>query len=312
MRPLTLYIIAKGLLGQANNRFSWNCFFYLIRCILHPKTKKTLNCMQKYLILILFFTFSLKAETTVNISNELKKIPIEECEKIHSFFYKMIRHFGFGYTLFGHTPVSTTCWLTVPDYNKKRPYFSVDEEFVEAYKVWKKHSHKFPSKKFILSERSLFAGTEYTNLILIKKSEFDKKVRLHPTYFPGDYDVNSFIKNEIVKNYRRDGSEIDGYHIRMGILLGYGIENAKEFTKRIKKQSRDKNDPDWILFKDLIKAERKKNEPFPSVFLVNPNTQETNDLLTEFIPIQEKLCGILNDENFLQIVLEEYCSIKDY
>lgn len=260
--------------------------------------------MKKIFFFLILVNFLLKAEGSVTVLEKFQEISSEDQEKIHYFFEKLIKQYGFGYTLFGEKPVSMLYWLAIPEHDRKRPYFSVDENFVEAYKIWKKHEGKFSSEKYFFEERSLVVGKEYVDLILINKSEFYKKIFLHSNLFPDHYDERAFINNEKMELFSKE--DLGGYHLRMGVLLGYGEGNASEFAKRTINDP--KESPDWVVFKDLIRTKKNKNTPNPPVFRANPHTQETQKLIENYSQTQEKLEDILNNENFLQIVLEEYCS----
>ena len=265
--------------------------------------------MKKILIFLIFINVLLKADATVNVSGELKNIPAEDQEKLSYFFEKLIRQYGFGYTLFGDKPVSLLCWLVVPDQNKKRPYFTVNREFIEAYQVWKRHQDKFPSDQYLLADRIFCIDKEYVDLVLIQKSEFYKKVDAFPDVFPLGYTMESFMEDEILENYLNSSNqEKSNHHIRMGVLLGYGMENAVEFAKKSSGESDNSDCEDWVSFKDLINVENKNEYPFPPTFCVNPKTAETRELVGKYSYTQNKLKKILQKKEFLQIILEKYCS----
>ncbi|ADI37918.1 hypothetical protein [Waddlia chondrophila] len=179
--------------------------------------------MNKILLILIFTNFLLYADSSVDIQKELQGMPNAEQEKIEHFFRTLIKQYGFGYTLFGDKPVSLLCWLAEPDYNKKRPYFTVNEDFIESYSVWKKYEKKFPSNKYILQERTLAMGKDYIDLVLIKKTLFNESIKNNNDFFSPGYDTDTFLKSEKLENYVNCSDEQKSkYHIRMGILLGYG------------------------------------------------------------------------------------------
>ncbi len=265
--------------------------------------------MKKFIFIFIFANLLLYADSPVDIQKELRSIPNEEQEKLEHFFRTLIRQYGFGYTLFGDKPVSLVCWLAEPDYNKKRPYFSVNEDFVDSYSVWKKYKKKFPSNKYIFQERRLEVVKEYIDLVFIKKTLFNEKINLYSEFFSPDYDAETFINNEKLENFLNSSDEQKSkYHIRMGILLGYGKENSIEFANRSIDNRNSTDCSDWVSFKDLIKVENQKEYPFPPTFRAKLKSNETAELVKQYSQTQSELKNILERDDFLQFVLEEYCS----
>lgn len=264
--------------------------------------------MKKIILLFIFANLLLNADSPVDIQEELRSIPNEEQEKLEYFFRTLIKQYGFGYTLFGDKPIALLCWFAEPDYNKKRPYFTVNEDFIESYSVWKKYEKKFPSNKFILRERTLEVVKKYIELVLIKKSIFNENIEKNSEFFSSEYDTNTFLKSEKLENYLNSSDEQKSkYHIRMGILLGYGKENSIEFANRSIDHRNSTDCSDWVPFKDLIKVENKKEYPFPPTFRATPNSNETVDLVKRYSQTQNQLKDILKRKDFLQFFLEEYC-----
>lgn len=264
--------------------------------------------MNKIILLFIFTNFLLYADCPVDIQKELHSIPNEEQVKLEHFFRTLIRQYGFGYTLFGDKPVSLLFWSAEPDYNKKRPYFSVNENFIESYSVWKKYEKVFPSNKYILQERIISIEKEYIDLVFINKSLFNEIIKRNSEFFSSQYDTNTFLKSEKLENYLNSSDEQKSkYHIRMGILLGYGKENSIEFANRSIDHRNSADCSDWVSFKDLIKVENKKEYPFPPTFRATPNSDETVDLVKRYSQTQNQLKDILKRKDFLQFVLEEYC-----
>lgn len=182
-----------------------------------------------FLFLILFFPFLGWSHPN------LDKIPLEDRQKLESFFDYLLHNSIIGYSLCGEKPVSIE---TFPKLSKiptryainiftKQPGYSI---VWNGITIWQRYSHLFSSNNFVLRFIE-----EYSTVILINKRAtlkvIENNLDLFQKYSNSNQTANEFLL-EICNP--KGGRE---YMIRyntalLGILLGYGRNNSIAFSKK--------------------------------------------------------------------------------
>lgn len=186
--------------------------------------------MLKYLFLFFFVFFPFLDWSHPN----LKKIPLEDRQKLEKFFDYLIHNSIIGYSLCGEKPASIETFPTLskipPCYAikifAKHPGYSI---VWNGIKAWQRNSHLFPSKNFVF--RFVLA---YNTVVLINKRATLKVIEdnldLFQKYSHSNQSAAEFLEEVC---YPKDKDYMIRYNTTLlGILLGYGRNNSLAFSKR--------------------------------------------------------------------------------
>jgi hypothetical protein len=185
--------------------------------------------MAKYWILFFFIIpFSSLAHPNID------KIPLEDRQKLEMFFDYLIHNSLIGYSLCGDKPISIE---TFPNLSKipakyaikifsKHPGYSI---LWRGWLIWQSYSHLFPSNRFVL--RFI---PKYSTLVLINKkstrSVIEENLDLFQKYSNSNQTADEFLEEICCP---KNKEYVVCYNsILLGILLGYGRNNAIAFSKR--------------------------------------------------------------------------------
>ena len=165
----------------------------------------------------------------------LAQIPKEDSEKIDSLMSYLFLDEGFSYVLFGSKPMS----MIGHDKNTPAAYRELYThplfELEFWWQTWEKYSHLFPMKDFFLFAQN---GDEWFEVFLINRSNALKTIEENLALFRKKIGVN-FSSTEILKHIVssrhvfEDG--LNKSHALLGLLLGYGKQNAVRFEKYFSK-----------------------------------------------------------------------------
>jgi hypothetical protein len=255
-------------------------------------------------IVLLLLIISIAHGSEQNTKAKLQEIPAEDKKAMELFFRELIQKYGFGYTLFGHKPVTLMCWPDSPDRRKTCPYKTVSEDFIANYEVWKKYQNRFRGKRILLEERVFTINETFRDIVCIDKSRFEETVKLFPACFPEDYSIQAFMDYETID--KQKSGDLDSYHMRMGLLCGYGYGNVCEFINRLKAGEMGREN--WMpLGKYAFECGgvKEKSLCLLPTFSVNAHLEETKELFKRYRSEQAEITELLASGNFLEIVLEK-------
>lgn len=234
-------------------------------------------------------------------------------EKIYlkKFFKTLFFSSSFGYTIFGEKPMSIEV-ITLDPYLPKIEdleyadieYFTNFYNLHRGWRIWKNHFEKIPLKGFSLISYPSTIGSKHLEISIINHQKFLEVVSEHLDVF--QIIINKKLEpNEILGKYIKGEGEIfqiiQNHHGLLGILLGYGKDNAWQFL----------NDAPLGDFVDLksLNFENMDEILLPS-FKVIENTSETKLLRESYFQQREKINKIYQSDLFLETVLEKLHNIK--
>lgn len=176
----------------------WLCIFLILLNIFFIQ----IICSQKN-------TTSATKKIIDHLTNSDRKI-------LQTTFNNLIFFSSFGFTLFGDKPVS----------------FEFSSSLENFWAIWEKNKHLFSVKKYILTKfyHDNYCGVLIGNKCAIEKTFENNKESFRKVF---DYPITSQTIIEALESGSGKEFEILFSHdALLGILLGYGKENAWNFQKR--------------------------------------------------------------------------------
>lgn len=276
-----------------------------------------------------------------SISYNVALIPNEDRVVLAHFFRSLIQTFGAGYVLYGSKPMCITGYSnplkqyfdkkknsTLSFWTGSSASFNEHNLLMEAgLAMWKKYAFLFPRKNFFLVDYEESDGT--VSIVLINKKMFLKKIKDELPEFERFY--NKKITPEVIFHQlvTRDPlffKMIYKHQDMLGILLGYGTNNAKLFERKVELWvALDKIKPHKLnyktkpasgfasLAKELAFLDLKTQFPeekisnlnfIPRVgFVANMQDPETQNLKKRYKTEQKKITQKYSTGDFLQTTL---------
>jgi len=182
--------------------------------------------MKKVSVLFILFLLSLSLDFVhASIQECLSQIPKDEQKALEKYFRVLVEREGFGYTLLGSKPVSLTHWNEDYGFYQSMGCGVLESTYLRAgFKVWKKYQHLFPSKKFILLDHSFTCDNiSFRELIFVNLEEFKAIKKRYPDL------LNNFHLSMLMKLGKLQNPD---FHLKMGLLLGYGEQNSRLFVRQ--------------------------------------------------------------------------------
>jgi hypothetical protein len=175
-----------------------------------------------------------------SVSHKLQLIPVEEQFLLEAFFRTLISVDNGSYVLFGDKPASL---MVYEDGGRELfqvlPDFELNVHFYPAkrgFEIWQKFQHLFPSKVYVLVRIESCFSKALSAIFLIHK---DRLLATLSKYF-SDFQ-RRFPKfqspEELLNSMLIDPSLLqqvcNKHDLLLGIILGYGKENAALFERKI-------------------------------------------------------------------------------
>ncbi len=288
--------------------------------------------MRRYLI---FFTFFLINQIfSQDISNILSFIPTEEKVALKKLFYWMMRSDNLSYSLFGDKPISLSGDFTVTPLGNvimgdRRAYL-----FWKYWQIWEKYEKEFVIKNFLFIKEPSITTSDVINIIFINKKEFINIVGKHINIFKEKlgYDLTPEHLLKKIEDNRKFANIIKNDEVLWGILLGYGVHNAKLYDRKYRLER-------FLYFDEIPKLPIKKPSPsksFSSIeeefdfleskikpfgeygyspliqnsvhFMIDPQHPETKALEKKYRELRGKISVIYSKGDFLEITLSKLTS----
>lgn len=243
-----------------------------------------------------------------DVSLILSAISNKDREKLSYFFKYSILWDTFGYVLLGEKPMALGDVITkinpfaclwekgsykmqaiddcAPLFGQRflrylRGAFSSDRiKLKNAYKTWKKYEKFFPLSQFLITyENSYYEGCHDVSILLINKKAFIEKVNQHLDDFKMilNRDVNGETLLEELKSKPFLSEVLMNHDGLIGILFGYGRENAFWYHQRYHLQS----DEQKREFYQKFQLKCKLSDELGSLW-----TEEDSELFIENVEIQ--------------------------
>ena len=236
------------------------------------------------------------------ILNKIEILSSKEKNDLTDFLKFCFHTSAFGYTIFGEKPMSLDAINFEPsltdDYleevYRKLALWCYKKK--DGWNVWKKHFQDDSLSGFSFISYPYLKHPEVIHIAIINHKLFLNVVENNLTEFQKV--LNKKINpNEILEGYVKCEKEIfepiknhDGL---LGILLGYGKENAWKFMRG--EELSPSIDPD-VKNWDISRVK-------PPLFMVVKGSKETEQIMRSFDKQREKLNEVYRKDNFLEIVL---------
>lgn len=246
----------------------------------------------------------------VNVITHLSQISQEDSEAIEKLLSYLFLDEGFSYVLFGSKPMSMIGHdkNTPASYQELYPHPLFELE--SWWQTWEKYSHLFPMKEFFLFAQN---GDEWFEVCLINKSNALTVIEKNLPLFRDKIDAN-FSSREILEhivsshNVFRDG--LNKSHALLGLLLGYGKQNAVGFEKYFSKNRK----LHFLSFAPRNSAEIMHLEmdelaiPSFSSF----SNKETFQIVKTYNQERDRIIEIYSKGDFLETTLSGLASHREY
>jgi hypothetical protein len=233
------------------------------------------------------------------------------------FFEELLLAHGGAYTLLGSKPVTVEDLIDMsPEHYKKVqeylaahpeiPTIEIDRHLEEGWAILKKNPILF-SNRFILTEVN---SGNYDLLVFLNKESAIQSMKEHYSEFErvfgSDFDPIAEIENlRLGKHdlWRRVFSDF----ICQGILLGYGLENARLFEKLYSERVNGDLQEEYQASENAdprIKADCYLNEiPFRIPIFVMFDKSESEALVSKYKNERERIRKIYAEKSFLDTTL---------
>lgn len=187
--------------------------------------------MQNLLLLIFTILFPVLAWSHPN----LEKVTLEDRLKLEIFFDYLIHNSTIGYSLCGNKPVSME---TFPALAKISPQYAVKifakhqgySMLWNGIEAWQRNCHLFPSRKFVFR-----FVPNYNTIVFINKNAtlkiIEDNLDLFQKYANTEQTAIEFLEDVCIP---KDKDYMIQYNTALlGILLGYGKNNALAFSEKM-------------------------------------------------------------------------------
>jgi hypothetical protein len=236
-------------------------------------------------------------------------------EKIKDFFQEFLLEHGAAYTLFGSKPVTVEDLVEFSEeknqdlrqYLAAHPeieYILIDRKLEEGWEEWKKNSHPNLSKNYILTE------IELQNSRTVVFLNVPLTISVLRTYYADFKQIAGcdFDSAEAVEQLRTGKEALWRKWLlnckTLGILAGYGYQNAKLFDNQFKSgqaicRPSENNDP-------RLKAEcYLDNQPFRIPIFVMLDEAESKALISKYKEEREQIKKRYLGKDFLDVTLSQ-------
>ncbi len=185
-------------------------------------------------ILVLLLPNVVRAQDIKNILSQLS-----ECDKqdLNDLFHVLMDDDQFSYTLFGDKPVSLSGdYIITPDEDKLSG-ISSGEIFWQKWAVWKRNQERFSISHYLFIEEPAYNRRDSTMVFIffINKKAFMETVNKNIQAFRDVLGYN-VAASELLEKMKKENafmSLLKDNEMLLGILLGYGENNAKLYARRM-------------------------------------------------------------------------------
>lgn len=217
MNELTPWIIF--MMNKLSKNNLWRNLFFKIFCLLFiPSTVISLE--------------ALNCECSPSVVQVLASIDSREKDILKFFFQSLFASGDFAYTLFGNKP------MALMDHNLEFAFFEQNKGKLrrkailelQGWEIWKKHAHRFSITQFYFINKKTKSG--FNGALICKKSS-QKLINKHSELFKNISEPSTVIETitDRMNNLENDVEFPEHYFQCLGILLGYGHNNAKAYEQ---------------------------------------------------------------------------------
>jgi hypothetical protein len=263
------------------------------------------------LILFCFLSIFFCNCSRSSLLKEKERVTLTKC------FEELLLTHGGAYTLFGSKPATIEDLIDMSPENYKKlqeylaahpeiPTIEVDRHLEEGWEVLKQKAIPF-SNRFVMTEVNcgsynllVFLNTELT--IRSMKEYYSEFKRISGSDFDPSVEVDNLRlgKHDLWCRIFRD-------FVCTGVLLGYGIENARFFEKLYKERIKGNSQEEYQASENIdprIKADCYLNGiPFRIPVFVMFDKKESEELLRKYKNERERIKKFYADKSFLDETL---------
>jgi hypothetical protein len=210
------------------------------------KWKRVFLAFGVFFVFVSFFlNFNYENRSNSSLKNKdflsvLSNIPRQDRKRLDYFFRKLVATDSFGYVLLGDKPVALSSFrrkFFYSDQGKKwinwAAFLPSNLRMKKGYETWQKYSPLFPLKNYIIKieKNPWVAGVDF--LFMINKKAFVHTLKEHRADFERvldeKVDPEAWLKR--IKEKDLLGTVLHSHEGLLGILLGYGCQNAWIFNE---------------------------------------------------------------------------------
>lgn len=286
----------------------------------------TIYAIFLWLFILHVFSFaSCFALQKPSIGEQMQRIPREDLPILDRFFRELLFQKGFAYTLFGDKPISLDCF-DLENLDKPDPFATSSE----GYRTWEKYAHLFqgPHYLFLFYEDPAEALCELT---LVNKRAFHQIISEHREKFAAFFGPNvssEELLNLLIQKRSLWNTPMKERDDLIGILLGYGKNNADLFQRRSEiwgrkkklSRNREKPSPGYHSVEEESQAlnatlssfsgERKITLSYMQLpsFVADRSHRETIQLKKKYTKQRKKMTALFSHRDALRTALEQFCA----
>jgi hypothetical protein len=223
------------------------------------------------------------------------EIQIDDQKILREGFQSLLIHSCLGYTLFGDKPMS----------------FELHPQLDEFWGVWSKYKPLFPSSKYLFTH---FEWNGFPGVLLVNKSKFIECFEINKDLFISNYGPNIEVESLFFSLEQGEGEtfrSLFSNHALLGVLLGYGRNNALAYHKKEEAKKIDTGDQvELVSFQKpnlLLEIYLKRTKCLLPQFAVEENTEETNMLKSKYLRQQKKINLLYRKRDCLEVTLTQFC-----
>lgn len=250
------------------------------------------------LFTLFFILLALPCLSAPSLKERIDSIPSGDRNTIERLFRHLIWNEQFAYTLFGSKPMTRT------SIHRSCQFYGLIQPCLQAllwsdWKVWERYQHLFPSQSFALFSQS---DGDWFEISLFNKTIVEKVIEKNLTLFQEKLvskDQPKILLGNLLasRNIWKEG--VNKSQALIGILFGYGFENAKSFE----------NYYTTTLKFFLPPPTSSQSEPMlyllPLPFFSSFSESETAQLQQNYAQERAAILDRYAQGNFLEITLEQ-------
>lgn len=238
--------------------------------------------------------------TTPTIKKQIDQLTKSDRKILQETFSQLVLWSSFGHTLFGDKPIS----------------FELRPSLENFWIVWKKNEQLFPVKNYIFTH---FKYHDYFGVLIGNKRVLKTVIEENEGSFQRVFD--SAITSSLIIEALENGSgkifdTLFSHDALLGILLGYGKENAWNFYERQIRTKEGKLDQLPFLNSKLQAFHKpllfwevyvKKSKSLLPQFAADLSSQETKDLKKKYQIQNNHIEKRYRGEDSLRVTLQQLC-----
>jgi hypothetical protein len=271
-------------------------------------------------------TFVLVSKRNHVISKTLGMMTQEERYYLDAFLRRILFSDDFSYVLFGNKPCAFTSYSKSITFDITYDDLTISNiKIKRGLEVFRKYQHFFPSRKFVFH---FYDHLDDLIVLLINKSNLSHAFNKYKSDFEQILGPEITSKKLLAQIAESDdfGEVIKNHQALLGILLGYGRNNAWLFYNRTMAfYGLDKFDPSLkrtALLEKKIAELNQQLQPFstdqsslksflkkPLIelphFMADSNSLETKELKERYEKDREKIRKTFSKQNITEITLQQ-------